>query len=71
MPVKVEGNRYYFDCSHWQIVQYFVRFGKDAEVVYPANVRDDVIRFHKKAFLKYGSRAKQEPKSGDAKAIRK
>lgn len=71
IPTKVDGNRYYFDCSHWQIVQYFVRFGKDAKVVYPETVRDDVIRFHKKAFLNYGSQRKTETQSEKFIARRK
>lgn len=53
IPTKVEGNRYYFECSHMQVVQYFERFGEDAKVIYPNSVREEIIDFHKRALEAY------------------
>ena len=53
IPIKVDNNHYFFHCSHSQIIQYFVRFGAEAKVIYPQSVRDEIISFHKKALLKY------------------
>lgn len=53
VPVRVEGNRYYFNCAHKQIVQYFVRLGSDAAVVYPQSVRNDICAFHRRALQAY------------------
>lgn len=53
VPDRVEGNRYIFHCSYTQIVQYFVRFGGDAEVVSPQEVRDMVVSFHRWALWRY------------------
>lgn len=53
VPVKVENNYYYFNCSHSQIVQYFVRLGADAKIVYPQKVRDEVYDFHRRALDRY------------------
>lgn len=53
VPVKIDNNDYYFCCSYNQIMQYFVRFGKDADVVYPQKVRDNLLYFHKDALRRY------------------
>jgi hypothetical protein len=53
VPYKVEGNKYYFECSHTQIKQYFVRFGEDAKVIYPKKLKEEVISFHRKALNHY------------------
>ena len=53
IPVKVENNYYTFCCSRTQIVQYFVRFGEDAKIIYPQRVRDDVYNFHRRALDRY------------------
>ena len=53
VPVRVENNYYFFNCSHSQIVQYFVRLGADAKIVYPQNVRDEVYNFHRRALDRY------------------
>ena len=60
VPVKVEGNRYYFCCSHSQIVQYFVRFGGDAEIIYPEKMREDICFFHRRALAKYRKKKREE-----------
>lgn len=58
VPVKTENNYFYFNCSHMQIVQYFVRFGEDAKIVYPQCVRDEVYNFHRRALEKYAKKTK-------------
>lgn len=50
---KIEGNVYHFDCSHFQIVHYFVRFGKEALVLSPDSVVNSIIRFHREATRRY------------------
>ena len=52
VPDKVEGNRYYFSCSHFQLFQYFVRFGDDAYVVSPKKLRGDILHYYKRG-VKY------------------
>lgn len=49
IPVSVEGRIYRFACSHTQIVQYFVRFGGEARVLYPRKVQNEILAFHQKA----------------------
>ena len=58
IPFKVDNNHYYFHCSHSQIVQYFVRFGAEAKVIYPQSVRDEIVNFHRKALLRYTKKLK-------------
>ncbi|MDE7372601.1 MAG: WYL domain-containing protein, partial [Clostridia bacterium] len=53
IPVRINNNHYFFHCSHSQIVQYFVRFGAEAKVIYPQSVRDEIISFHRKALMRY------------------
>lgn len=53
VPVRVSNNEYYFQCSHNQIIQYFVRFGKNAYVVYPQSVRDSIRSFYAEAIARY------------------
>lgn len=53
VATKVEGNIYHFECSHFQIVHYFVRFGKEALVLSPDSVINSIIRFHREAARRY------------------
>ena len=53
MPLRREKNLMWFDCSHAQIEQYLQRFGKDAEVLYPENMREELRRFHSSAAAVY------------------
>lgn len=55
VATKIEGNVYYFECSHFQIIHYFIRFGKDALVLYPDSVIDSIVRFHREATRRYYS----------------
>lgn len=56
VPTCVENNYYYFNCSHGQIIQYFVRLGSDAKIIYPQCVRDEVYNFHRRALIRYQKR---------------
>ncbi len=53
VPVKIDNNLYYFNCSHAQIVHYFVRFGEDAKIIYPEFVRNKIYNFHRRAMSVY------------------
>lgn len=53
VPTRINNNCFYFDCSHMQLVQYFVRFGEDAKIVYPKHVADEVYGFHRRALERY------------------
>lgn len=56
VPIKVENNYYYFNCAHSQIIQYFVRLGGSAKIVYPQSVRDEIFNFHRRALERYSKR---------------
>ena len=58
VPVKIVNTDYYFECSYTQIIQYFVRFGKEAYVVYPQSVRDSVRAFYADAIARYDAGAR-------------
>ena len=60
IPSKVEGNLYYFSCSHTQIMQYFQRFGAQAYVLSPARLRDAMIRFYRAAYYRHTDRKHQD-----------
>ena len=63
IPIKVENNHYYFNCSHSQIVQYFIRLGEDAKIIYPQRVRDEVYNFHRRSLDRYSkTTSKNTPK---------
>jgi predicted DNA-binding transcriptional regulator YafY len=53
IPSKVEGNTYYFNCAHTQIIQYFQRFGAQAYILSPARLRDNMLRFYRGAYYSY------------------
>ncbi|MDE6667716.1 MAG: WYL domain-containing protein [Clostridia bacterium] len=59
IPTKVENNYYYFNCSRSQIVQYFIRLGADAKIIYPQNVRDEVFNYHRRACNRYYNRGRK------------
>ncbi len=50
---KDDGYCYYFNCSLNQLYLYFRRFGCDAEVVYPEELRNRIKDFHDKASAIY------------------
>lgn len=50
---KLDGHYYYFDCSTNQLFLYFRRFGCEAEIVYPENLRNRMKDFHSRAYAVY------------------
>jgi predicted DNA-binding transcriptional regulator YafY len=46
IPDKIEGNIYTFNCSHQQVVQYFLRFGGEVKIIAPASVKREMYDFH-------------------------
>ena len=53
IPIEINDNIYTFNCSHQNLFIYFSRFGVDATILEPLNLRNQMIAFHKKAFNKY------------------
>ena len=49
----IEGDYYYFSCSHSHIKTYFRRFGKNAYIVSPYSLQKDFIKFYKQAHESY------------------
>ena len=52
---KIENDLYYFDCSYAQAYQYFIRLGKNAVVISPKSLRDDIESYYqtsRKAYMK-------------------
>ena len=43
---RIEGNRYYFECSLQQAYQYFARFGSNAIVTSPSYLTEDLHRLY-------------------------
>ena len=74
VPVSVENNTFTFACSHQQLMQYLVRFGRDAFVVRPASLRERIRTFYALAGKKYASAGRRcdaissEAAAADAKA---
>ena len=53
IPVDINDDIYTFNCSHDNLFLYFSRFGIDAEILEPDNLRGQIIAFHRKAYNKY------------------
>lgn len=53
IPTKKEGNVYTFLSPYDQLFTYFVRFGKDAEVLSPEKMRIDFLCFYKRGYKVY------------------
>ena len=51
--VKKEDDIYYFDCSRSQAFQYFSRFGSNAIILEPEDLKTDLHRFYETAARKY------------------
>ena len=49
----VEGDFYYFSCSHNQVKQYFQRFGKEAFIVSPKELQIQFYNFYKTGMNSY------------------
>lgn len=52
---RIDGDLYYFRCSRTQLEFYFRRFGKDAVVLKPKQIKDDITEFFKEAYLTYNT----------------
>ena len=46
-PTSIIKGLYYFDCSPEQIFHYFIRFGKDAKIIYPESLRLQMLSFYR------------------------
>ena len=57
---KIEGNDYYFYCSHNQIVHYFKRFGSNAIIISPNDLYTKMKNYYFAASKKYLSFSKSE-----------
>ncbi len=55
-PTKIVKDLYYFDCSAAQVYHYFLRFGRQARVIYPESLRIQMLRDYENAAREYGSR---------------
>ena len=50
--VDEDGN-YHFECSTFQILQYFFRFGENARILEPASLREFIFEEYKRAYEAY------------------
>lgn len=46
IPDEINGDSMVFRCSYTQIIQYFLRFGSDVEVVSPVEIKQALFNFH-------------------------
>lgn len=53
IPLEINDDIYTFNCSHQNLFIYFSRFGVDATILEPLNLRNEMIAFHRKAYNKY------------------
>ena len=60
VPYKVEGDVYFFRCSHDQVISYFKRFGLHAYILSPEHVRRGLMNFHKETYRHYKKREEKE-----------
>ena len=51
--IKDNGTYYFFDCSIDQLYLYFRRFGCEAEIIYPEELKNRIKEFHYKALSVY------------------
>ncbi len=60
LPDRVEGDVYYFNCSHIQLFQYFLRFGRDAYVLYPESLKLQLFRYFSEGRRHYNQKKNSE-----------
>lgn len=53
MPVTVENDVYHFSCTPMQIRNYFLSFGKDAEILEPVSLRKEFLKIYQDATKSY------------------
>ena len=53
MPDKIEGDVYHFCCAPMQIRNYFLSFGKEAQVLEPASLRKEFLKIYREAAKAY------------------
>ena len=53
MPERVEGDIYYFNCTPMQIRNYFLSFGRDAQILEPESLRADFAETYRLAAKAY------------------
>jgi len=53
IPEAIEGDVYQFCCTPMQIRNYFLSFGKDAEVLEPLSLRKEFLKIYQEAALTY------------------
>ncbi len=53
IPDQIDKNLYIFNCSPEQVFQYFIKFGKDAEIVSPYYLRERAMRFLSSSLKNY------------------
>lgn len=53
VPSRTEGDFYFFDCSHTQVLQYFERFGKEAVILSPKKLQEEAHRYYKEGERAY------------------
>lgn len=55
LPSEIDENgNYHFECSTYQILQYFYRFGGEAQVLQPQSLRELLREEYRKAYEAYG-----------------
>lgn len=52
-PISIIDNIYYFDCSDNQLLQYFQKLGKDAEIIKPLELRKEMQKFYNDCASQY------------------
>lgn len=46
-PIKIEDNKYYFECSFDQLLLYFLSFGSNAKIIKPNYLRESIYKSYK------------------------
>lgn len=54
VPEQIQGDVYHFNCSPMQIRNYFLTFGKEAEILEPASLRKEFAKIYREAAKIYG-----------------
>lgn len=59
---RIDGDYYYFNCSHKHLLSYFIRFGKEAFIVEPLELKKKMYDYYKKSFKFYQDQYIKEQK---------